>query len=239
MDDTKKIRQLHGDPETNMWKADQVFTLRERDTAHIVYSDFDEYTISDGVLHKDDKLYFLLDSKSKDNLTWASEQIMLDNHMHVAGPRYAKESGMIWYMQQHAGTITEEGADGHDPEADFLSGRATGNKNFKGFSVVMQPLGDLSFIDLLPQRGENNNNFVSFISEEYVLMNYSGRFLVFDLKGKFCGQVNFHGQKEGFRKEQIKLKNVSDSGKFFVFQGPRFLTKDEKAKAKIKKKEKK
>ena len=102
----------------------------------------------------------------------------------------------------------------------------------------MQPLGDLSFIDLLPQRGENNNNFVSFISEEFVLMNYSGRYLIFDLKGKFMGQVKFQGQKEGFRGDLIKLKNVSDSGKFFVFQGPHFLTKAERAAQKAKKKAK-
>ena len=64
---------------------------------------------------------------------------------------------------------------------------------FKGFSVVMQPLGDLSYIDLLPQRGVNNRNFSSFISDEHIMVNYSGRYLIFDLKGEFQGEVEFEG----------------------------------------------
>ena len=37
----------------------------------------------------------------------------------------------------------------------------------------------------------------------------------------------------------IKLRNVSDSGKFFVFEGPKFKTKAEKEAAKAKKKQRK
>ena len=51
----------------------------------------------------------------------------------------------------------------------------------------MQPLGDLSYLDLLPYRGSNNNNFVSFITDSHILINYSGRYLIFDLKGTFLG----------------------------------------------------
>ena len=111
-----------------------------------------------------------------------------------------------------------------------------GHEHFKGYSVVMQPLGDLSFLDLLPQRGENNNNFVSFTGDQYILMNYSGRWLIFDLKGSFQGKVIFNVKSEGFDETQIKLVNVSDSGKFFVFEGPRFLTNEEKKALKEKKK---
>ena len=103
----------------------------------------------------------------------------------------------------------------------------------------MQPLGDLSYIDLLPQRGSNNNNFVSFINDKNIIMNFSGRYLIFNLKGSFVGQVHFTGAKEGFRGDSVKLVEVSESGKFFVFQGPRFLTKEEQAAAKAKKKAKK
>lgn len=103
----------------------------------------------------------------------------------------------------------------------------------------MQPLGDLSFLDLLPQRGENNNNFVSFVNDQFILMNYSGRYLIFDLKGQFHGKITFNGSSEGFDEKQIKLVNVSDSGKFFVFEGPRFQTKEEKKASKEKKKQKK
>lgn len=92
----------------------------------------------------------------------------------------------------------------------------------------MQPLGDLSYLDLLPQRGENNNNFTTFVTDKDILINFSGRYLIFDLKGSFQGQVAFTGVSEGFRSQQIKLVNVSDSGKFYVFQGPRFLTKEQR-----------
>lgn len=102
----------------------------------------------------------------------------------------------------------------------------------------MQPLGDLSFIDLLPQRGENNNNFITILNESHIMVNYSGRYLIFDLKGAFQGQVNFQAN-EGFQSKLVKLKNVSDSGKFFVFEGPRFKSKVERDAAKEKKKKKK
>ena len=40
---------------------------------------------------------------------------------------------------------------------------------------------------------------------------------------------------EGFNEAALKLVNVSDSGKFFVFKGPRFLSKAERDAAKAKK----
>lgn len=55
----------------------------------------------------------------------------------------------------------------------------------------MQPLGDLSFLDLLPQRGENNNNFITILNEKHILVNYSGRYMIFDFKGTFQGTVQF------------------------------------------------
>jgi hypothetical protein len=101
------------------------------------------------------------------------------------------------------------------------------SSHFKGYSIVMQPLGDLSYIDLLPQKGENHNNFITFINNHNILVNYSGRYLIFDLKGAFLGQVKFNFPIEeadnGFKGNQVKLVNVSDSGKFFVFEGPKFL----------------
>ena len=227
MNDQKKISVLEPNKETNMWKLVSTLELPERDTNNIVYADFDEYAISDGVLHTNEKMYFMLNSKAKDNATWASEDIMLENHKHVSGPRYAKESGLIWYMQQYA-TESEEGQPQQDENELMLT--TVGEQSiFKGYSVVMQPLGDLSFIDLLPQRGENNNNFITFINDHNILVNYSGRYLVFDLLGRFVGSVDFTGTNEGFRSNQIKLVNVSESGKFFVFEGPKFLSKEETA----------
>lgn len=99
MDDQKKVRVLQPNVETKMWKQTNMLELPERDANALVYADFDEYCVSDGVLHCNNKLYFLLESKSMDNPTWASEPIMIDNHLHISGPCYAKESGLIWYMQ--------------------------------------------------------------------------------------------------------------------------------------------
>lgn len=112
-----------------------------------------------------------------------------------------------------------------EEKEDFFDMNNPVHTNFKGFSIVMQPLADLSFIDLLPQRGENNKNFVSFLDAEHIMVNYSGRYLIFDLKGVFKGAVKFNSSQEGFHSDQLKLVCVSDSGKFFIFEGPHFLTK--------------
>jgi len=69
-------------------------------------------------MHYNDRMYFLLDNKSKDNPTYASEEIMIDNHLHTSGPRYAKECGLVWYMQQHS--QVEEGQENQDPEQFFM-----------------------------------------------------------------------------------------------------------------------
>mmetsp|Transcript_1797 Transcript_1797/g.2555 ORF Transcript_1797/g.2555 Transcript_1797/m.2555 type:complete len:208 (+) Transcript_1797:3003-3626(+) len=143
MDDQKKIRVLKPNDETYVWRQDTTFELCQSDAKQIVYSDFDEYCISDGVLQANDRMYFLLDSRAKDNATWDSANVMLENHLHVSGPRYAKESGMIWYIQQYAANIQD------DTEGDELN-MLSNQQAFKGFSVVMQPLGDLSYLDLLP-----------------------------------------------------------------------------------------
>ena len=71
---------------------------------------------------------------------------MLDNHLHVSGPRYAKESGLIWYMQKHGSVEDDENTNVKDHHHHAQED----NTNFKGYSIVMMPLADLSFIDLLP-----------------------------------------------------------------------------------------
>lgn len=107
MDDSKKIRVLKPNQENYLWKQTTSFEIPEKDANNIVYADFDEYTISDGVLHANEKMYFLLNSRAKDNPTWASEDVMQENHLHVSGPNYAKESGLIWYMQQYATKLAD------------------------------------------------------------------------------------------------------------------------------------
>jgi hypothetical protein len=70
MDDQKKVRVFTANSKTFMWKQTNLLELTENDANGIVYADFDEYAVSDGVLHQNDKLYFLLESKSMDNPTW-------------------------------------------------------------------------------------------------------------------------------------------------------------------------
>ena len=60
MDDQKKVRVLKANAETFMWKQTNILELPEKETSEIVYADFDEFAVSEGVLHTNKKLYFLL-----------------------------------------------------------------------------------------------------------------------------------------------------------------------------------
>ena len=50
------------------------------------------------MLHTKGKICFLLEKKNKDGPTWASANFMLDGHKHVAGPKQAMFTGMIYYI---------------------------------------------------------------------------------------------------------------------------------------------
>ena len=60
MDDQKKVRVLKANAETFMWKQTNILELPEKETSEIVYADFDEFAVSESVLHTNKKLYFLL-----------------------------------------------------------------------------------------------------------------------------------------------------------------------------------
>lgn len=107
MDDMKKIRVLKPNEENYNWVQESVLELPAADAKSIIYSDFDEYCISDGVLHYNDRMFFMIDQRSKDNETWAAQNVMLENHLCISGPRYAKESGLIWYIQQNASSLND------------------------------------------------------------------------------------------------------------------------------------
>ena len=220
------------------------YELREKDKNDFEYCEFDEYVISNSVLHYNNKMYFLLSSKAMDNETWASEEIMLDNHLYVSGPNRAIGSGMMWFMERYAVKVAEdpvvEAYNEFLNQSEEVSQILQPKNTFKGYSIVVQPVGDLSYLDLLPQRGgANNMNFTTFLNDQEILINFSGRFLIFSPKGLFLGQVQFTGVNDGFRSSQIKLVTVSDSGKYYVFQGPRFLTKTEQEEKKKKSEAKK
>lgn len=63
-----------------------------------MHADFDEYAISDNCLHWDEYVFFLIDSKAKDNPTWHSENIMLEDFEYTAGPKTADNTNMIFYQ---------------------------------------------------------------------------------------------------------------------------------------------
>ena len=140
MDETKKIRVLEQNTETYMLRQQTTFELREVDAAGLMYTDFDEYTVSGGVLHTNEKVFFLLETKAKDNLTWASSLFMIDSHKHVAGPRKAMFTGMIYFMEKY---VSIEGADSQQDqggEDDLMrSNVVEGSHDFRGYSIVMQP----------------------------------------------------------------------------------------------------
>ena len=70
---------------------------------------------------------------------------------------------------------------------------------FKGYSVMLKPLADLSFIDILPTNDGKKQIFSSYIDEEHILTRYSGRFFVFHNNGKYLGQVEFPNMQSNFK----------------------------------------
>ena len=102
MDDQKKVRVIEPNKETHMWKQKMTYELTEKDAQEIYYCDYAEYAVSGNIIHLDKRMYYLLESKSKDVPTWASSNFMLDYHVYVSGPKYAQRSGLIWYVEQRA-----------------------------------------------------------------------------------------------------------------------------------------
>lgn len=89
---------LEQNRETFKLKEKTSYFLRDKDSKDLVYEDFAEFSISGTVLHTKGKICFLIEKKGKDSATWASADFMLDNHRHVAGPKQAMFTGMIYYI---------------------------------------------------------------------------------------------------------------------------------------------
>ena len=70
MDDKKKIRRLIQDPINFQLKLETTLELLPRDQLAINYSEFDEFVMSDSLVHWDDNVIFLSESKRKDTYTW-------------------------------------------------------------------------------------------------------------------------------------------------------------------------
>ena len=83
MDDQKKVHVLKPSKDTSVWNRLATSELSESDADGIVYSDFSEYTVSEGVLYVKDKMCFL---DARDNTTLSSIDSMPAKHEHIRGP---------------------------------------------------------------------------------------------------------------------------------------------------------
>ena len=202
MDEKKKIRKLYQDPITYNLKQDNALELCTKDMLNIKYSDFDEFIMSSEVMHWDNRIMFVHETKTKDDYTWGESKIMSENHKFIQGPKVAKGTGMIYYLEKYDNIGNEE--DDKDAGAEeaqittMLNKQATA-KDFKGFSVVMKPLADLSYLDILPKLRENYNNFSSYIDSHHILVRFSGRFLIFHNNGSYIGPVVFEKMEPAFK----------------------------------------
>lgn len=80
MDDSKRVKFLKPDPKTKKLDLIQTYELPKIDKEKLDQTPFDEYAVSAGVLHWNDRAIPLLASKAQDNPTWASIDVMLKNY---------------------------------------------------------------------------------------------------------------------------------------------------------------
>jgi len=99
MDEKKKVRCLVKDEHTGKLVLEKEYELCKLDQGKISYTDFDEFSISNGCLHWNAYVFFLIDNVAKDNPTWSSESVMAENFAWVAGPRLSKKTGLILYKE--------------------------------------------------------------------------------------------------------------------------------------------
>ena len=231
MDEKKKVRRLLQDPLTFALRMDTTLEMLAQDQLTVKYSEFDEFIMSDGLMHWDDRIIFLSEQKRKDAYTWGQSKIMAENHKFIQGPKRAKGTGMVYYLEQYDGALQDDqAANPEENEVQNLLERAVTASEFKGFSVMLKPLADLSYIDVLPQFKENHNNFSSYIDQEHILVRHSGRFFVFHHDGRYCGQAPFAHMEPAFRQEQLDIVCISDTMKYFAFEGPNFAARERKEK---------
>ena len=191
MDEKKKIKKMIQDPLSFQLKLETTLEILPKDQLAINYSDFDEFIMSDSLMHWDDYVIYISESKRRDEYTWRSSKIMAENHKFIEGPKQAKNTGMIYYLEQFEcsnndyGPVEED--DNNDAHSEYSN--ELSKKDFKGFSIVLTPPADRSFLEILPQFNENFNNFISYIDSKNIIARYSGRFFVFHSKGQFLGQV--------------------------------------------------
>ena len=87
MDEKKKIRKLNQDPISYQLRMETTLEILPKDQLALNYSDFDEFVMSDTLMHWDDQVIYLSESKRKDEYTWRSSKIMAPDHKFIEGPK--------------------------------------------------------------------------------------------------------------------------------------------------------
>jgi hypothetical protein len=99
MDDTKRVRVLQQDPQTFACSLLTTLIVCQKDKEDFDRTPFDEYTVTTGMIHYNNKTYTMIDNKTRDNNTWLSFETLLPSYDYLSGPSNIKGSGMIYYVQ--------------------------------------------------------------------------------------------------------------------------------------------
>lgn len=98
MDSSKKIRILNQDPNTKMLSVEKTLELCTKDRLEIEYADFDEFSVSKHMIHWNTKSFFMIDSKAKDNATFAACDTIPNGYTYTQGPKRCRNTGKLLYQ---------------------------------------------------------------------------------------------------------------------------------------------
>ena len=112
MDETKRIKVLVQDPKTKLLSVETTMNICKSDREMIERTPFDEYAVSPGVVHWNNLALTMIESKTRDNPTWYSSDVMLKGYECIAGPKRAYGSGLIYFVESYLGI----GADDDETE---------------------------------------------------------------------------------------------------------------------------
>lgn len=108
MDDSKRVRVLVQDAKTQCLSILTIMDLCKKDKELLKQTAFDEYAVSPGCIHWDCRALHMIENKQKDNPTWESFEVMIKGYEYIAGPKSAKGSGQIFYMESYIAADDDE-----------------------------------------------------------------------------------------------------------------------------------
>jgi hypothetical protein len=108
MDESKRIKVLVQDPKTKLLSVETTMDLCKSDKEMIEKTPFDEYAVSPGVVHWNNLAFTMIESKTRDNPTWYSSDVMLKGYECIAGPKRAYGSGLIYYVESYQGIEADD-----------------------------------------------------------------------------------------------------------------------------------